>query len=504
MVSESVATRTRAWVRLRQGARVHTDADGVTRLVCPSQGVSLGELDAAALTALTMLSDTDVDDRELLAGVFAEHGPSGVQGAHALLAELRAGNWLRATLEHNGTALVTVCPLGERFADDPRSAADLVSDVLSGMIRPVVRPVVMSRFALLRRDDRRPLLESPRSAFGVRIQHSPLMSVLGELATPTPIASLTPPDGLDPEAFAAVVGVLMACRLVVPVGSGEDTDFDLLQWSPHELWFHAHTRRTRHESPWGATYWAKGRFDPLPATHVPLGGTRLPLFRPNMDAVAARDLSLTQVLETRRSLRRHDDTSPLTAEQLGEFLYRTARTRGVRTFEGVELIDRPYPSGGALHELEIYPVVGKVSGIPAGLYRYDGLAHQLELLSVNSPLSRQLTSRAARAAALPAEPQVLIVITARFGRVMWKYQSMSYALTLKNVGVLFSVMYGVATAMKLAPCALGGGDAHLFGKAAGLDQLREASVGEFLLGSADQSGDPEDPGPDEAGHQEDI
>jgi SagB-type dehydrogenase family enzyme len=203
-----------------------------------------------------------------------------------------------------------------------------------------------------------------------------------------------------------------------------------------------------------------------------------------MEVVAARDLSLTQVLETRRSLHRHDDMSPLTAEQLGEFLYRTARTRGVRTYQGVELTDRPYPSGGALHELELYPVVGKVSGIPAGLYRYDGLAHQLELVSVNSPLARQLTARAAKAAGLPAEPQVLIVITARFGRVMWKYQSMAYALTLKNVGVLFSVMYGVATAMRLAPCALGGGDTHLFSQAAGLDELNEGSVGEFLLGSA--------------------
>jgi hypothetical protein len=44
-------------------------------------------------------------------------------------------------------------------------------------------------------------------------------------------------------------------------------------------------------------------------------------------------------------------------------------------------------------------------------------------------------------------------------------------------------MYLVATAMRLAPCALGSGDADLAARALGLDYLRESSVGDFLLGS---------------------
>ena len=39
---------------------------------------------------------------------------------------------------------------------------------------------------------------------------------------------------------------------------------------------------------------------------------------------------------------------------------------------------------------------------------------------------------------------------------------------LKHVGVVYQTWYLVATAMGLAPCALGGGDAELFGEAAGL------------------------------------
>ena len=44
-------------------------------------------------------------------------------------------------------------------------------------------------------------------------------------------------------------------------------------------------------------------------------------------------------------------------------------------------------------------------------------------------------------------------------------------------------MYLVATAMDLAPCGVGSGDADLFAKVAGLNYYAETSVGEFVIGS---------------------
>jgi SagB-type dehydrogenase family enzyme len=78
---------------------------------------------------------------------------------------------------------------------------------------------------------------------------------------------------------------------------------------------------------------------------------------------------------------------------------------------------------------------------------------------------------------------VLLIITARFGRVSWKYRGMSYATVLKDVGALMQTMYLVATAMELAPCALGGGDAERFARVIGSDYFSETSVGEFLIGT---------------------
>jgi SagB-type dehydrogenase family enzyme len=80
-------------------------------------------------------------------------------------------------------------------------------------------------------------------------------------------------------------------------------------------------------------------------------------------------------------------------------------------------------------------------------------------------------------------PQVLIVIAARFQRAAWVYESIAYANILKDVGTLLQTMYLVATAMNLAPCAIGAGNSDLFAAAVGTDYYAETSVGELSLGS---------------------
>ena len=88
-----------------------------------------------------------------------------------------------------------------------------------------------------------------------------------------------------------------------------------------------------------------------------------------------------------------------------------------------------------------------------------------------------------RELASPDAIQVLLIVSARLPRLSWKYASIAYALVLKHVGVVLHSMYLAATAMGLAPCALGAGDSDLFARAAGTDYYAETSVGEFVLGS---------------------
>jgi SagB-type dehydrogenase family enzyme len=160
-----------------------------------------------------------------------------------------------------------------------------------------------------------------------------------------------------------------------------------------------------------------------------------------------------------------------------------ARVKAVQANGQDERSRRPYPSGGARHSLELYPLINHCQGVPAGLYYYAPDSHQLYHLSEHNALTDSLFEGAKRAADLRHWPQILILISARFQRVSWKYQSVAYALILKEVGVLYQTMYLVATAMNLAPCALGGGNSDLFAKAIKTNYYAETSVGEFILGS---------------------
>ena len=64
--------------------------------------------------------------------------------------------------------------------------------------------------------------------------------------------------------------------------------------------------------------------------------------------------------------------------------------------------------------------------------------------------------------------------------------SFAYSLLLAEAGALMQTMYLVATAMELAPCALGACDARLVQKLLGSRDGEEVAVGEFLIGSRDR------------------
>jgi SagB-type dehydrogenase family enzyme len=150
----------------------------------------------------------------------------------------------------------------------------------------------------------------------------------------------------------------------------------------------------------------------------------------------------------------------------------------------MEFASRPYPAGGSLYELEMYVVVNACRGLRPGLYHYDPLGHRLGRRAERTPAVEGLLSGAAQATGMaPNDLQVLLILAARLPRVAWKYAGLAYALVLKHVGVVFQTMYLAATAMGLAPCAIGCGDSDLFARAAGVNYYAETSVGEFLLGS---------------------
>jgi len=337
------------------------------------------------------------------------------------------------------------------------------------------------------------VLESPRSRARTILPGHQSVALLAELVQPRTARELCARVGCLPEdAIQALLSLLASVEVVAPVDDdgalSEDSDPPLAQWEFHDLLMHARSRLGRHDYPYGGTYRFLGQLAPLPALKPPATEQVVPLYRPDLNRLTHDDRRLTRVLEARRSVRSYGQ-SPLTARQVGEFLYRVAYVRQLieaKPERGAyyESSRRAYPSGGAIYDLELYVTINTCDGLPAGLYHYDAGQHQLRRLAEHTESVGALLRDARQSAVLTCEPQVLIILASRFQRLSWKYTAIAYATTLKNVGVLYQTMYLVATAMGLAPCALGGGDADLFAVAAGSDYYAESSVGEFLLGSA--------------------
>jgi oxazoline/thiazoline dehydrogenase len=462
-------------VQLRRDARMIEREDGVVTFQTSrrSQNLSLaGSVLGAAVRALATgrHSDTELTTLAIDAG-----GVTAAMRLQKLLTGLAQGGWLEHSLVVDATPLATLLPLGQAGVS-----------VNPGSV-PADQLLRLSRFTAIRAEGGILRAESSTSSAAVDLldpRSLQLISLLGA-GTSVELATATLTD-LTPGAVSGLLTLFKAGGLLTEGNAEldpESVEQRLVQWSAPDLLLHTTSRfGRRNAGGYGGTYRLSERFPALPSQQPALAEV-VTLTAPDLEAIAARDPSLTSVLESRRSQRTHDDAAPITVSQLGELLYRTVRIRRWIAAGGDELVDRPFPAGGSLHELEVYPVVSNCDGLAPGVWHYDGLRHAFERVADPSPAMSDLVAQARVTSLMDADPQVLLVVAARFGRVMWKYESMAYALILKHVGVLYQTLYLTATAMGLAPCAQGGGDADLFAAASGLDYYTEGSVGEFIIGS---------------------
>lgn len=472
VTAKTVTSRCSEVLRLRPGVYRAVDRSGREYLLHQSASQHLGRLTELQRSVVRQLAESGCPGEVLRADARRCGGERGAEEVDDLLGLLRAGGWLHITVVWGEYPAYTLEPY--RRPADPRPDHRAAS-------------LVLSRFAVMRRSGADLLIESPRSWCAIRVHDPDVVAALAPFTKP--LAGMG--NGSLPTALASrLLSDLTWAAVVVEAQGEEDTAFELRQWSPHELWFHQRSRREGvPDRGFGRTKWAAGEFEPLPARRASFAGQAIELFRPDHVALRRTDATLTGVLEDRRSIRRHDDQRPVTLEQIGEFLYRSAGVRYAAAHDGVEFMTGPNPSGGALDPLEFYLAIRLAKGLDPGLYRYDRFDHQLERVCGLTHVVRRLIGAAQSATGgSPTSPQtyppqVVVLLAARFGRVGWSYETLTYSLILKQVGVTFQTMYCVATAMGLAPCALGAGDSAAFAEATGLDPLTEGTVGEFILGS---------------------
>lgn len=350
---------------------------------------------------------------------------------------------------------------------------------------------LLSRFAYLRRSGAALVLESGSARWEVAVHEPALAALIAETACAVSAADVARNcTSVGQPAVSECLRFLIGVGIITPLqGHEEPADEripELAQREFHDVLMHAESRRGLAPRAIGGLFPFAGRFEPTKALTENTSDIPVSLYRPDLDTIMREDMTLSEVMERRRSVRCFAKR-PLTSEELGEFLFRIGRVRAVRKPEpnndhGYETTNRTYPSGGATYDLEIYVTAWHCDGLGQGVYHYEPADHVLSPVTEQVSAVRRIVRDAYTASGKSGVPQVVITLASRFNRLAWKYRGIAYATTLKNVGVLYEAMYLAATAMGLAPCGLGCGDAALFSEATGLDPLVESSVGEFMLG----------------------
>jgi SagB-type dehydrogenase family enzyme len=357
-------------------------------------------------------------------------------------------------------------------------------------------PVRLSRFAAMHAQDGELLLESPLSQYNVVLHRPAASAVVAALATATRAGELAGLLRMSAPVLKEVVTYLVATGIVLlgewPAGSAqprfaEDHDPSLVAWSHHDLLFHSRSRMGRHGGPTGAVFPHAGTLPPPPVVKPVPVGRRFPLYRPKIADLEAADAPLTEVMERLRLCEDLSDRQ-LSADQVGELLFRAARIRSISPASAgadvtYRVSDRPYLSIHGLHELELYLSLDRCVGLPRGIFHYDPQDHALTLINESQVELGELLDLAGLATGTTRRPPALITMTARVARSAWMYRGIAYSLALTHVGALQQTLCAAATAMGLAACVPAiDPDDDATDTALRLDWPGEVGVGEFIVG----------------------
>jgi SagB-type dehydrogenase family enzyme len=176
---------------------------------------------------------------------------------------------------------------------------------------------------------------------------------------------------------------------------------------------------------------------PLSATRAQDAPIKLP------DPAKRGTVSVEEALQTRRSVRAYAD-APLTLAQLGQVLW---AAQGITSADG----HRTAPSAGATYPLELYVVVGNVTGLSAGVYKYRPQGH--ELVPHLDGDQRATLARAAIRQGWVTQAPVTLAITAVPERTRARYGDRTdrfVAIEVGHVGqnvYLQAVSLGLGTVM---------------------------------------------------------
>lgn len=191
---------------------------------------------------------------------------------------------------------------------------------------------------------------------------------------------------------------------------------------------------------------------------------------------------IDELAAERRSVRAFRDT-PLSLAHLAAVL--RAGYRAItpdRDDPSQTFLRRPVPSAGGLYPLEVYLLVRNVEGLAKGIYHYDVMADDLEVLA-DGPWE-EAASKAFYTWDFIADAPVVLCIGAVFERNQAKYGPRGYRYTLLEAGHVTQNLCLTATELTLSSLCLGGYSDRALNTMLSLNGEDEAIIYTVAIGEA--------------------
>lgn len=159
-------------------------------------------------------------------------------------------------------------------------------------------------------------------------------------------------------------------------------------------------------------------------------------------------ISLEKVLCARRSLREFSG-EPLELSQIAQLLWAAQGVTGAEAH-------RTSPSAGGLYGLELYLIAANVNGLPAGIYRYEILTH--ELVSLIEGDTRQRLFRSALEQTSISQAPAIFALAGVYERISAKYGERGVRYTHMEAGHAAQNLLLQAVALGLGAVLVGAFD----------------------------------------------
>jgi len=185
-------------------------------------------------------------------------------------------------------------------------------------------------------------------------------------------------------------------------------------------------------------------------------------------------------LDKRKTCRNYAADAALDSAAFATFMRRVWGAVGqFEVGRGTVALKKTSPAGGGLHCVEAYVLVQRVAGVAPGLYHYLCTEHALESLQeLSHEAAGEHAHRFVAGQHWFAAAPVLVVMTARFDRLFWKYRRHAKAWRVAHLdaGHLSQTMFLTAAELGLGAFVTAAVNDHAIERALELETEREGVI----------------------------